>query len=375
MIFQSASEIYKNMSGIVYNGTDTKSPCFNFDAVVAAQLPLFQTTDAPLMFCGSLPFHLEAPLIAKVGSGCDGKTACWSRSQFMTSVEDEGPWLTELPDGRIVRQDSPNAAVYTFHRQVGLTGISLQVVQTGGVSGFVTISSTGVPDLTNTGAFYSTQVVTAAEAAAVKATWGVIGVPGSTNCVLMYSDINLSTALPLTQMFHWGNTLYFSSGSADQGSTGTHAAMHGVSTIANPSLTVKTLTYTSTNMMLIPNQLRPFDGTNLDSGTLNVQWTLKPLPLTQLTAHVYMDTYCSNAVCSGANAVLVTPSPSCVALTAQFPQLLTAKATQLTCGGAPAAIKVMRTRKAEVLMIVSVTELVLFAILLSVLYAIQRKIA
>jgi hypothetical protein len=363
----------------VYNGTDATSPCFNFDAVVAAQLPLFQcaSMSTPLLFCSSLPFYVESPLIATVGTGCNGKSACWASSQFLKGVEEEGPWLTELPDGRIVGVNSPTAAVYTFQRQEGSAAILLQVVQPGGVSGYVTISPTAVPDLTNTGSFYVTQVVTAAEALAAKAQWGVLGVPGSSNCLLLYTDATFPAALPLTQMFNWGNTLYFSSGSVSQGSTGTHAAVHGVTTIANPSLSANTLTYLSTDMTLLSNQLPAFTASDLDTGTLNVQWTLKALLLTQLAAHAYTDTYCSNAVCSGARAVLVTPSPSCVAVTAQFPQILKAKSVQLACKGPlpPAASREIRTRKAETLMIISAAELLVGVIVVAVLFTVQRKLS
>ena len=368
------------MTTTIYNGTDLSGPCFDYDAVVAAQLPLFAASafPSPLLFCKSLPFYMEVPLIRAVGPGCNGVSACWASSQFLGFTEAEGPLLTEL-NNRIVGTASPSAAVYAFERQSGVdaqsvSAILLTVLQPGGSVGYVTMSPAALPALTNAGQFYATQVVTAAAARDAGVKWGVLGVPGTPNCVLMYSDAHVDTA-PLTQMFTWGNTLYFSSGSVSQGSTGTHTAYHGVTTIANPGVPTANILY-SPALTILPGQIPPFSASDIDSGVLNVQWTLKALPLSALSARVYMDTYCSSSVCNGSRAVLLRPSANCAAMSAMFPDILKAKA-RLSCGASasPAASPqpgkhalVVNTQRQKVLMCISLFELALFLILLMVLY-------
>ena len=325
-----------------YKGSDLKGPCFNYESVVSSRLPIFKSKQfsSPLLFCESMPFTIEIPIINAVGPGCDGGSPCWASSQFSGFVEPEGPALSELVTDpvtqgkRIVGKKSPTCAVYAFERYVPALGdgypvpvgsaiILIRVTQPGGASGYLHMQS-GLGDSSAFPSFHPSATFTKLEAVSSKVMWGVIG-RADGNCMLMYSDSTLTSALPMIQMFNWGNELYFSRGTTQSSSTGTHAAHHGVTTTSYASIPVSSIVYSGGTMTLVPDLLPEFDANNLETGAANIQWTLNALPMSELSASVYTGTYCE-ATCGPSGPVLSTAA-SCSRVQRMFPSTV----RPLTC--------------------------------------------
>ena len=337
-----------------YSAKNVLGPCFNFDAVLAASLKVFNTTDigSTMCFCDGVPFTIQIPIVAALGAGCDGTNPCWASSQFTGFREREGPYLTEATESvnsgsLIVGDASALKAVYTFERfmpspadgyPVGQNTpvILLRVWQPSTISspafsGYVQMLGTPVPDISST-TMYPTTIVDKAQAVSNKVMWGIIGRDKTMNCMLMYCDALTpgQNALPMTQGFNWGNTMYTSRGIAENGSSGTHSAFHGIVTTAT-GLSELDIVYSKDNMTLVPGCLPEFDPLNVDSGAANVQWTVTALPLNMLSARTYSNRYCKPQ-CSGAFAHYYSDA-ACRGLESAFPTLLNAF-SQKTCQAA-----------------------------------------
>ena len=330
----------------VYQGTDVTSPCFHYDAVVAARLAVFNYPEfsTPLLFCHSMPFTMQIPIINAIGPGCDSVNPCWASSQFAGAVEPEGPSLTELATNaltgstQIVGEKSAVRAVYAFERYVtkeedgypvaaGTAVILLRATQPQvGTTGYIRMSSN--TPTTGFAGFHAAEVVSKVDAIASKVMWGVIGRPPVSNaqpkaaakCMLMYADATFTAAAPMVQMFSWGNTLYFSRGQAAADASGTHAALHGVTTTHYPSISFKKIVYSAKTMTLLPSLLPEFDPTALETGAANIQWSLHALRVSEMAATVYSDAYCST-VCSGPGAPRLSGGNACVWLHRFFPNV------------------------------------------------------
>ena len=325
-----------------YKGSDVTSPCFNYDSVVSARLPIFNSTQfaSQLLFCHSMPFTIEIPIVTAVGPGCDSVNPCWVSSQFASGAEAEGPGLTELVSdpvtkGKlIVSLKSPSRAVYAFEKYVtaaadgypvpvGTPIILIRVTQPGGDTGYLHMHTHAASEVgaSSLDGFFPTETISKIDAVAAKIMWGVIGRPApSTNCMLMYFDANLTSgALPMLQMFNWGNVLYFSRGKTTSDTSGTHTAFHGVTTNAYPSIPVKKIVYFARTMTLLSNFLPEFEPTDLETGAANIQWALHALPMSELAASVYADAYCST-VCNGMIPSL-SSSGKCPWIQSTYPEI------------------------------------------------------
>lgn len=325
--------------------TDISGPCFNYDSVVASNVPCINSSQvpAPLLFCEGIPFNISSPLVSTLGPGCDGKNPCWALGQRLQGIHEEGPLLTELTTGNnplhpkiIVGAQSPSKAVYYFEKYEPVPAdgykvssvILLAVVQPGDSVGYIAMHTTPAGDPAT--AIFPTTILTKAEAVAANVMWGVIGAgTNNNNIILMYYDNILGQALPLVQMFSWGQTMYLSRGLPTNGSTGTFGAFHGVTTSqAFPGLTASLVSYSPTTLMQTPNTLPLFSTQNQDNGAFNIQWTLKALPISNVSAHIYVATYCSSAETSGckngapACSIWQSDAPqrsTCAALTSLYP--------------------------------------------------------
>ena len=292
-------------------------PCFSYDAVVSAALPLITSSGTALAFCQNVPFTAAIPLVKAAGSGCDGASLCWSSSQRLETAVDEGPALTELTIGNgvsmpkmIVSEQSTAKAVYAFERFVpqpedgygALTPhaalILVTVVQPGGDVGYLTMSPTATGSADTP--VYATAIVTKQQAVTSHAMWGVVGASDTTDAILMYYDDAIASksggkALPLVQLFSWGSDMYLSRGDVTKGSTGTFGAFHGVTTAMSKFMTLNPdlILYDPATMKQLPLTLPQLSTTDPDNGASNMRWSLTALPLTDYSAHVYMSTYCS----------------------------------------------------------------------------------
>ena len=382
-----------------FQGKDVTGPCFNYDAVVAAKLAVFNTPDfsSPLYFCHSLPFTMAIPIVNSIGPGCDSVHPCWAISQFTGAMEPEGPLLTELATNQvtggtqIVGSKSAARAVYAFERYVtqaddaypvavGTAVTLLRVTQPqGGSVGYLRMSAaiqkTGFPG------FYPAEIVSKLDAIASKTMWGIIGraaaatnapdagsAAASVKCMLMYSDSNFVTGLPMLQMFSWGNSLYFSRGDAGASASGTHTALHGVTSTAYPAIPVKNIVYDALTMMLLPNLLPEFDAKAPDTGAANLQWSLHALKLSALSATAYAGEYCYTS-CSGPTPKL-GGSGVCAKLNTLFPSVAGDSGTCGVQGGDTG----LQNTLAVVSLCAGAVEFIAIAVVLGALFIQKRKL-
>lgn len=333
-----------------YFATDISGPCFSYEKVVAAALPIMNTpqSPAPLYFCRAMPFNIGIPLVKALGPGCDGKNLCWASGQQVDHSLPEGPYLTEWTLGgasdrfptHIVPDTSAYKAVYAFQQYQpspadGYTWMNpkeaiilIYAVQPNGSSGYLVID----PEVTGDSVtpLYATKLVTLDEAIKANVQWGVIGrnvqdLGAANTCILMYYDKVLcgleKRALPLMQAFSWQNGLYFSRGTAATGSSGTYAAFHGVTKTQysdfSPSVTFTNdnFQYDPTTLIAINSYLPQFDATNPDNGALNFSWSLELLPISSLSANVYSETYCEGLTSTGCR----NGAPECTQWVSQGP--------------------------------------------------------
>lgn len=303
--------------------SNVNGPCFNYDAVVKAALPVFTTPQVSeqLLFCEALPFTLSIPMLTKLPQGCQGTEPCSARGQRLHTIHDEGPAITEIPHGgtsdefpKVIVSESSNAkAVYAFERYAPKSTILLTVVQPGGSVGYLAMSETlSGNDATG---LYPTTTLTRGQAIQKQVQWGIIKSASPLDeCILMYYDSTLAKALPLVQLYSWGNTMYLSRGAVTGGSTGTFGVFHGVTPNIKsfPTLNPDLIVYDPTTLMQQPRVLPTFSANQLDNGASNMQWLLKALPLNSLSAHVYSTTYCENktsapASCAFISSLVTTP--------------------------------------------------------------------
>ncbi len=299
-----------------WNATNSKSPCFQFERVQAAHLPILVSPEfpTPLLFAEHVPFYINIPLVQAVGSGCDGTGSCWSKAQQEHTLVPEGPALTEVLTGggstQIVTTASTNKAVYWFesYSPVATDGydavgsIILIGATQGSSTGYLQIhSSQSVENNVAQAPFYAAEIVPKTTIIANKSQWGVVGRGGNNaNCMLMYTDVTLAgVSVPLLQVFGWNDRLYFGNG----GQSGTYGAYHGVTSATTyaafmpvgetPAIANANIRYVDTTMTMLPGALPDMDTTATDNGAANLQWSLVALPLTTVSASAYLLTACA----------------------------------------------------------------------------------
>lgn len=309
-----------------FSMSDPTSPCFNFDAVLQAQLSCFLTISpnvanvysTPLFFAAGVNATvLNTYMITESVGGNPTLGSIFSTSQ--QTIQTVGPAITETLVNQaipgytlLVSPDSANGYnTYCFQRISGPPyanpAILINVFSGESSAGYLTFTK-------NELGIYIPTLVSQEAAVTQKAQFGVVGCLDEllqTSLVLAYMDSNVTTPTAMALISFGQDNVMTPFSTASSGGSFT---LHGLyaANAGGPDLTSVAFNYNSATMMVLDNTL--FESTNPNSLLL---WQLQFLTTGALQASsalAYMETYCvgvvSDGTCSNTSEKTCTPFTS-----------------------------------------------------------------